>query len=100
MSKALTSVAKKRISLDQTRYLEVDIYLQSKTKEGHHFVIEAKNWETPVKRSVIEEFISKKEQLKNHLPANVGFIFYSEKALTKEMERLLLQNNIMTMIGQ
>ncbi len=95
-----SSVMKKRFSINQTKFIEVDIYMQSKTEAGNDFIMEVKNWKMPVTKEQIEKFISTKNILQNIVKPNTGYIFYSQNPLTAEYEELLKQNGIMSMYGE
>ncbi len=95
----LESLTKKRVALDQTRYIQIDIYLQSMSLDGNDFVVEVKNWDSPIHNNIIQKFIDTKRSLSQRLPANTGYIFYSEKPLQEDLVNLLKEHDIMTMYG-
>ncbi|MBF0408208.1 MAG: hypothetical protein HQM10_12695 [Candidatus Riflebacteria bacterium] len=92
-----TSAAKRRFYSDQIHFTEVDIFLESKTETGNDFVIEVKNWETPVTREQVEKFIATGKALKALVKPGTGYIFFSAKPLQENLEKLLSENNIMIM---
>ncbi|MBF0548193.1 MAG: hypothetical protein HQM08_27400 [Candidatus Riflebacteria bacterium] len=92
-----SAAAKNKFYQDQLKFIEVDAYLQSKNQDGPDFIIEVKNWETPVTKDQVEKFISNKEILTKQLLRPTGFIFCSALPFENDLEELLKANAIMIM---
>jgi hypothetical protein len=90
---------KKRFNINESDYIEVDIYLHTEESQGNDFVIEVKNWEKPVTKSHVKKFIKTKQLLSPMLKPDTGFIFYSHKPLPEDLLSLLRDNDIMVMNG-
>jgi DNA-binding Lrp family transcriptional regulator len=90
---------KKRFNTGQSDYIEVDIYLHTEKAQDNDFIIEVKNWEKPVSQKHIDKFIATKNLLEPTLKSGTGFIFYSQKSLSKKQVELLKSNGIMIMYG-
>lgn len=90
---------KKRFNINESDYIEVDIYLHTEESWGNDFVIEVKNWEKPVTKSHVEKFIKTKQLLSPMLKPDTGFIFYSHKPLPEDLLGLLRDDDIMIMNG-
>jgi hypothetical protein len=100
LSEFCSEVGKARFYKNQLESYEVDIYIQSKDSTGDDFVIEVKNHTTQVKKAEVEKFIALKKELQPKLKARTGFIFYSEKPLSKKLASLLKDDGIMLMYGE
>jgi hypothetical protein len=100
LSEFCSEVGKARFYKNQLESYEVDIYIQSKDSAGDDFVIEVKNHTNQVKKVEVEKFIALKKELQPKLKARTGFIFYSQKPLSKKLAGLLKDEGIMLMYGE
>jgi len=95
-----STLRKKVFHLDQTHWVEVDVFGKARDPRDADLVIEVKDWAQPVGQRELEAFVQTRDRLAPLLERPTAFLFHGERGLSEAQLAYLEAEGIMASTGE